>query len=79
MKELVEFIVKSIVDNPDEVRVVEIDGATETYVELTVAPGDMGRVIGRRGRVINSIRSLLQVSAAKKGKNASLELVEVDD
>lgn len=78
MKELVEFIVKSIVDNPDEVTVVEIDGPTETYVELTVAPSDMGRVIGRRGRVINSIRSLLQVSAAKKGRNASLELVEVD-
>ena len=78
MKELIEFIVKSIVDNPDDVRVVEIDGPTETYGELTVAPGDMGRVIGRRGRVINSIRSLMQVLAAKKGRNASLELVEVD-
>lgn len=78
MKELVEFIVKSIVDNPDEVSVVEIDGPTETFIELSVEQGDIGRVIGKRGRVINSIRALVQVLAAKKGKNVSLELVEDD-
>lgn len=78
MKELVEFIVKSIVDNPDEVSVVEIDGSTETFIELSVEQGDMGRVIGKHGRVINSIRALVQVLAAKKGKNVSLELVEED-
>jgi predicted RNA-binding protein YlqC (UPF0109 family) len=78
MKELVEFIVKSIVDNPDEVRVVEIDGPTEIYIELSVEQGDIGRVIGKRGRVINSIRALVQVLAAKKGRNVSLELIEED-
>ena len=78
MKELVEFIVKSLVDNPDEVRVEAFDDRSETTLELSVAADDMGRVIGRNGRVINSIRTLVQVSAAKEGKRVNLEVLEAD-
>lgn len=77
MKELVEYIVKGLVEKPDEVSVVEIDGQT-VVLELTVADGDMGRVIGKRGRIINAIRTLLNVAAAKQGKRVTLELVEFD-
>lgn len=78
MKELVEYIVKSLVDAPDAVVVSEYDGRNGTTLELSVAAADMGRVIGKNGRVINSIRALLQVSAAKQGKEASLEVLEAD-
>ncbi len=78
MKELVEFIVKSMVDQPDEVQAVEIQNGSLTIVELSVAQGDMGRVIGKGGRIINSIRRLVQVAATRQGKRVSLELVEDD-
>jgi len=78
MKELVEFIVKSLVDNPDEVRVNVFEDRSETTLELSVAADDMGRVIGKNGRVINSIRSLVQLSAAKEGKRVNLEVLEAD-
>ena len=77
MKELVEYIVKGLVEKPDEVSVVEVGGPT-ILLELTVADGDMGRVIGKRGRIINAIRALLNVAAAKQGKRVTLELVEFD-
>jgi hypothetical protein len=76
MKELVEFIVQSLVDHPDQVQVREIEDNATTLLELTVADTDMGRVIGRSGRVINSIRAILQVLAAKQGRRVSLELLE---
>jgi predicted RNA-binding protein YlqC (UPF0109 family) len=78
MKELVEFIVKALVDNPDEVRVGMFDDRAGTIIELGVAADDMGRVIGKHGRVINSIRALVQVSAAKEGKRVNLEVLEAD-
>ena len=78
MKELVEFIVKSLVEQPDEVHAVEVQSGTSTIVELTVAQSDMGRVIGKGGRIINSIRRLVQVTAARQGKRVSLELIEDD-
>jgi predicted RNA-binding protein YlqC (UPF0109 family) len=79
MKDLVEYVVKSLVELPDEVSVVEIDESNETVLELTVAGSDMGRVIGKRGRVINAIRTLVQVNAAKQGTRVSVELVETGD
>lgn len=79
MKELVEYIVKSLVDHPEQVEVAEVQGPALTIIELSVAADDMGRVIGKSGRIINSIRTLLQVPAAKQGKKVSLELLEVDD
>ena len=75
MKELVEFIVKAIASNPDEVKVTqeEIDG--RIILRLEVAPEDKGKVIGRQGRVAESIRVLLRVSAVKQGARAILEIV----
>jgi predicted RNA-binding protein YlqC (UPF0109 family) len=78
MKELVEFIVKSLVDNPDQVEVHEIDDRSATIVEVSVAQPDMGRVIGKSGRVINSIRSIVQVAAARQGQRVSVEIIEED-
>ena len=79
MKELVEYIVKSLVDNPDQVEVTEVQGPASTTLSLSVAAGDMGRVIGKNGRILNSIRTLLQVPAAKQGKKVTLELLEAED
>ncbi|GAB4456289.1 MAG: KH domain-containing protein [Anaerolineae bacterium] len=75
MKELVEYIAKSLVDDPSQVRVNEIQGATSVILELHVAPEDMGRVIGKQGRVANAMRTLLRVIAAKQGKRVTLEIV----
>jgi predicted RNA-binding protein YlqC (UPF0109 family) len=75
MKELIEYIAKSLVDDPSQVQVTEIQGATSVILELRVAPEDMGRVIGRNGRVANAMRTLLRVIAAKQGKRVTLEIV----
>ena len=79
MKELVEYILKNLVDYPDEVMVEEIETPRETVLEITVAGSDMGRVIGKKGRVINAIRTLVQVPAAKQGKRVAVELIETGD
>lgn len=79
MKDLVVFIVESLVDEPDEVQVVEVRNRASTVVELAVAAPDMGRVIGKGGRVIDAIRTLVQVRAAKDGKRVELELLEAGD
>ena len=79
MKELVTYIVKSLVDNPDEVSVYEIQEQGETVLELSVAGSDMGRIIGKKGRVINAVRSLLQIAAEKQGSRVALELLETGD
>jgi hypothetical protein len=75
MKELVEYIAKSLVDHPEAVKVVEIEGKSATILELSVAESDMGRVIGKGGRVVNAIRTLVQVMAAKQDKRVTLEIV----
>jgi uncharacterized protein len=74
-KELVEYIVKSLVDNPEQVSVSETEGHSAIALELRVADSDMGRIIGKGGRVINAIRALVQVLAAKQGKRVTLEIV----
>ena len=79
VKELVEFVVQSMVDYPDEVSVSEVGHGADVTVELSVAEADMGRVIGSRGRVINSIRTVVQVLAVKQGKRVTLELLEHDE
>lgn len=75
MKELVEFIVKSLVDDPSQVHVSEIGGEASVMLELRVGPEDMGRVIGKKGRTVNAIRSLVQILAAKQGKRVTLEII----
>ena len=75
MKELIEYIAKSLVDDPSQVRVDEIVEDDITTFELRVAAEDMGRVIGRGGRVANAMRTLLRVRAAKQGKRVRLRIV----
>ncbi len=75
MKELVEYIAKSLVEDPSQVQVNEINKGGMTVLELEVAQEDMGRVIGRNGRVANAIRVLVRVQAAKLGKRITLEIV----
>lgn len=75
-KALLEFLVKHLVDHPDEVQVHESRQGQETVLELTVDGSDMGRIIGKGGRVINAVRALVQVAAAKEGTTVSVELIE---
>ncbi len=75
-KDLAHYIVGSLVDKPDQVTVTEIDSGNMVIVEVQVDASDMGRVIGKGGNVVNSIRTLLQVLAVKQGKRVSLEIVE---
>ena len=75
MKELVEYIAKSIASYPDEVKVTQEDEDGRVILRLEVAPDDKGQVIGREGRVAQSIRVLLRAATVKKGTRASLEIV----
>lgn len=76
MKALIEFIAKSLVENPDQVEVREIQSGKRVRLELNVAKEDMGRVIGKNGRVANSIRTLLRVAAEREDKQATLDVME---
>jgi predicted RNA-binding protein YlqC (UPF0109 family) len=76
MRELVEYMVKSLVDDPNSVYVTEEDDGGEVFLELRVAQEDMGRVIGRQGRVINAMRTLVQTCASRDDRRASLEIIE---
>lgn len=76
MKELVEFIARSLVDEPDQVEVTEIDRDRSTVLELRVAPGDLGKVIGRQGRTARAIRTILAVTGARTGHRHSLDIVD---
>ncbi len=76
MKDLVEYIARSLVDHPDSVHVEESESASTITLELTVADSDMGRVIGRGGRVVNAMRTLVSVAGDRKGKRVNLEVVD---
>ncbi len=76
MKELIEFIAKSLVDNADDVGVVEVEKEDMIVEELRVAKDDLGKVIGKQGRTARAMRTLLTVAAAKSGQKARLEIVE---
>ncbi|MEW6201432.1 MAG: KH domain-containing protein [bacterium] len=75
MKALLEYIVKAIVDSPNEVSVKEVLGEKSVVFEIKVASADVGKVIGRNGRIINSIRTLLRAASVKEGKKVSVELI----
>jgi predicted RNA-binding protein YlqC (UPF0109 family) len=77
MKELIEYIAKAIVDNPDEVRVREEEQGDTVIFFLEVAESDMGKVIGKQGRIANAMRALLKVAATRRGiRRATLEIGE---
>ncbi len=79
MKEFLEYVATSLVDKPDAVWIEVDDDGDETVLTLGVDPDDMGRVIGRDGRIANAIRSLLRVMAAKDGRHVELEIVSDND
>jgi predicted RNA-binding protein YlqC (UPF0109 family) len=74
MKELVEFVARAIVDYPDQVVVTEEDKGDHIVLHLRVADADMGRIIGKQGRIANALRTLLRVAAARQGVRAVLEI-----
>jgi predicted RNA-binding protein YlqC (UPF0109 family) len=74
MKALIEYVARSLVDDPTEVRVTERTSQGEVQLELEVAPEDMGRVIGRAGKVASAMRMLLRVAAVKHGVRATLDI-----
>ncbi len=76
MRELVEFIVKQIVDNPEEVKVQEIKAEKVILLEISVAKEDMGKVIGKGGRVANALRTIVGAAAAKLRKRVMVEILE---
>ena len=76
MKEFIEYLVKALVDNPDEVNVTQIDGEKTVIFELRCNQSDIGKVIGKQGRTIKAIRTLLGSAAAKANMRAMLEIVE---
>lgn len=78
MKELIEYIAKSIVDKPEEVRVTEEATEDGIVLKLEVAPEDTGKVIGKEGRIAKAMRTLLRVAAIRKGTRAMLEIVSDD-
>lgn len=75
-KDLVEYIAKSLVDQPDEVNVNIVEGEQSTILELRVAANDVGKVIGKQGRIANAVRVILSASAAKSGKHVQLEILD---
>ena len=75
MKELVEFIAKSLVDNPDSVVVNEVNGEQSIMLKLTVAPEDMGKIIGKQGRIAKAIRTVIKAVAVKQNKRVIVEII----
>lgn len=76
MKELIEYVAASLVDDPTQVHVTEVRRGATVNLELQVAKEDMGRVIGKGGRVANAMRLLLRVAAAQEGRRATLDIEE---
>ncbi len=76
MGELVEFLAKSLVDNPDLVEVKEVEGSQSLIIELSVAPEDMGKVIGKQGRIAKAIRTVVKAAATKENKRVIVEIIQ---
>jgi uncharacterized protein len=76
MKELIEYIAKLLVDNPEEVQVTEIEGEQTSVIELRVAKEDLGKVIGKQGRTARAMRIILSAASAKMKKRSVLEILE---
>ena len=76
MKELLELIAKSLVDRPDDVVVTEVESDDATVLELRVAPGDLGKVIGKQGRTAKSLRTLFAAAGTKRKQRVVLEILE---
>ena len=76
MKALIEFVAKSLVDHPDQVEVKEVEGEQTTVLELKVAQDDLGKVIGKQGRMARALRTILSAASTKAKKRTVLEILE---
>ena len=76
MKELLTYVARNLVDNPDKVSVSQYESDGETVLELRVAPEDMGKVIGRQGRIAKEIRTLIRSVAQRSGQRVSVEIID---
>lgn len=76
MKEVLEIIAKALVDNPDEVSVLEVDGEQSIILELKVAQSDMGKVIGKQGRIAKAIRTVVKAAASRENKRVVVEILQ---
>jgi uncharacterized protein len=76
VRELVEFLVRALVEDPDAVRVEEFEENGDVVLEVTVAEGDLGRVIGRGGRIANALRTVARAAATKEERRAIVEILE---
>jgi predicted RNA-binding protein YlqC (UPF0109 family) len=76
VKELLEFLARSLVDNPEQVRVEETESSDGVVLRLTVAKEDVGKVIGKQGRIARALRTVVKASAVKDGKQATVEIVD---
>ncbi|MCK5543200.1 MAG: KH domain-containing protein [Desulfobacterales bacterium] len=76
MKNLIEYIAKALVDNPDDVNVSEVEGNQTSILELKVAKDDLGKVIGKQGRTARAMRTILSAASAKINKRSVLEIIE---
>jgi uncharacterized protein len=76
MKDLIEYIAKALVDTPEEVAVSEVEGEMTSVIELKVAKGDLGKVIGKQGRTARAMRTILSAASTKGKKRAVLEILE---
>lgn len=75
MKDLIEYIVKALVDKPEEVNISEVQGETATIIEVRVADDDAGKVIGKEGRIANALRTVAKAAGAKDKKRVSVEIL----
>ncbi len=75
MKEVLELIAKALVDDPDSVSVTEVQGEQSVILELRVAEGDMGKVIGKQGRIAKAIRTVVKAAASREDKRVSVEII----
>jgi len=76
MKELLEYLAKALVDNPDDVKIEVIEGERSVILQLRVNPEDVGKVIGKQGRIAQALRTIVKASATKQGKNAIVEILD---
>ena len=76
MKELLEYLAKALVDNPDGVEVTSVEGERSIILQLRVDPTDVGKVIGKNGRIAQAMRTLIKASATREGRNAIVEIID---
>lgn len=76
MKDLLEYLAKSLVDNPEAVEIEVIEGERSVILQLKVHPDDIGKVIGKQGRIAQALRTLVKAAATKQGKNAIVEILD---